>query len=83
MKSKLTESFVKTFRTLDPEIQNRARRAYREWRENQKARRFKQVGDDVSVRMDRNYRALGYVANDTVYWYWIGKHDEYDRKLGQ
>jgi hypothetical protein len=82
MKSKLTASFVKAYGRLDPEIRERARRAYREWRANEKARRFKQVGEDVSVRIDRNYRALGYIENDTVFWYWIGKHDEYDQKLG-
>jgi hypothetical protein len=40
------------------------------------------VGEDVSVRIDRNYRAVGYIEDDTVHWYWIGKHDEYDRLLG-
>jgi len=39
------------------------------------------VGEDVSVRIDRNYRALGYIEGDTVYWYWIGRHDDYDRLL--
>ena len=82
MKSKLTASFVKAYTALDPEIRMRARRALNERRRNEQARRFKQVGEDVSVRIDRNYRALGYIENDTVYWYWIGKHDDYDRKLG-
>lgn len=76
MKSRVTPSFVQAFGDLPPEIQNRARRAYREWRMNTNARRFKRVGEDVSVRIDRNYRALGFIENDTVYWYWIGKHDE-------
>lgn len=39
------------------------------------------MGEDVSVRIDRNYRALGYIEGDTVYWYWIGRHDDYDRLL--
>lgn len=82
MKSKLTASFVKQFRALDPEVQQHARKAYKAWRKNERARRFKQVRGDVSVRIDRNYRVLGSIANDTISWYWIGKHDEYDRKLG-
>jgi hypothetical protein len=44
--------------------------------------RFKRVGDEVSVRIGRHYRALGILKGDTVYWYWIGKHDEYDRLIG-
>jgi hypothetical protein len=82
MNSHLTPTFLETFRALPPEIRDRARRAYQEWRANPKARRFKRVGEDVSVRIDRNYRALGYIEGDTVYWYWIGKHDEYDQLLG-
>ena len=43
--------------------------------------RFKRIGDDVSIRIGREYRALGILEGDTVTWYWIGKHDTYDRKL--
>jgi hypothetical protein len=81
MNSYVTPSFIKAFRALPTDIQQRARQAYREWRENPAARHFKCVGDDVSVRIDRNYRALGIIQSDTVYWYWIGKHDDYDRRL--
>ena len=82
MNSRVTPSFIEAFRRLSPEIRDRARRAYKEWRANPSARRFKQVGEDVSVRIDRNYRAVGYIEGDAVYWYWIGKHDDYDRLIG-
>lgn len=81
MNSRITPSFRDAFRNLPPETRARTRRAYREWRANPLARRFKRVGEDVSVRIDRNYRALGYIEGDTVYWYWIGRHDDYDRLL--
>jgi hypothetical protein len=74
-------SFNEAFRKLPTEIRERARRAYKEWRANPGARHFKRVGEDVSVRIDRNYRALGFVEGDTVFWYWIGRHDDYDRIL--
>lgn len=82
MNSLVTPSFREAFRRLTPDMRERTRRAYQEWRTNPSARRFKRVGDDVSVRIDRNYRAMGYVEGDTVHWYWVGKHDEYDRLLG-
>lgn len=44
MKSKLLPSFIEEFRALSPETRERVRRAYREWRENPNARRFKRVG---------------------------------------
>jgi mRNA-degrading endonuclease RelE of RelBE toxin-antitoxin system len=81
MKSKLLPSFIEEFRALSPETRERVRRAYREWRENPNARRFKRVGEDVSARIDRNYRVLGFIDEETVFWYWVGKHDEYDQKI--
>ena len=84
MNSRTTRSFRATYRDLSPELRLRVRNAYRLWRENPDlpGLRFKRVGNDVSVRVGRNYRALGILKGDTVYWYWVGKHDEYDRLLG-
>lgn len=84
MNSRTTLSFRNAFRDLPPDVKTRARTAYRLWRENPQlpGLRFKRVGDEVSVRIGRNYRALGIIQGDTVYWYWIGKHDEYDRLIG-
>jgi hypothetical protein len=41
---------------------------------------FKKVGGLWSVRVGLHYRALGRDRPpDTVVWFWIGRHDEYDR----
>lgn len=84
MNSRTTRSFREAFRALPPDVRQRARRAYRLWRETPDipGLRFKRVGHEVSVRIGRDYRALGVLEGDTVNWYWIGKHDEYDRLLG-
>lgn len=84
MKSRTTRSFREAFKALSPDVKVHAREAYRLWRENPQlpGLRFKRVGDEVSVRIGRNCRALGVLQGDTVYWYWIGKHDEYDRLIG-
>lgn len=81
MNSRTTRSFREAYRDLPREIRQRARDAYWLWREtpNLPGLRFKRVGADVSVRIGRNYRAVGRVQEDTVFWYWIGKHDEYER----
>ncbi len=83
MNSHTTRSFRKAFQTLPPDVQRRARQAYELWRENPDlpGLRFKRVDDQVSVRIGRNYRALGILQGNDVYWYWIGKHDEYDRTI--
>lgn len=81
MKSRTTSSFRNAFRSLPPDVRQRARRAYRLWRENPDlpGLRFKRVGNEVSVRIGRDYRALGILEGDTGHWYWIGRHGEYDR----
>jgi hypothetical protein len=81
MNSRTTHRFRQVFRTLPPDVRDRAKRAYRLWLANPDlpGLRFKRVGDMVSIRIGRDYRALGILQGDTVYWYWIGRHDEYDR----
>lgn len=41
---------------------------------------FKRIGEFWSVRVGLQYRALSLDdPPDTVVWFWIGHHDEYDR----
>jgi hypothetical protein len=84
MKSYTTRGFREAFRALPPDVRRRARKAYRLWRANSDlpGLRFKRAGADVSIRVGRGYRALGLIEGDAIYWYWIGKHDDYDRILG-
>jgi hypothetical protein len=42
---------------------------------------FKKLGRVWSARIGLHYRALGLMKDDTVEWFWIGPHDEYDRIL--
>lgn len=46
--------------------------------------RFKRVHTDrpiYSVRITRDYRATGVLDDDTMVWFWIGSHTEYERLL--
>jgi hypothetical protein len=61
-----------------------ARKAFSLWNENpfHPSLRFKCVNRDEdiwSVRISRGYRALGILENDTVTWFWVGSHDDYER----
>jgi hypothetical protein len=88
MKSRATRQFWKHFERLPTDIQRKAYKAYRLWRRNPSAKGlyFKRVSGVAeplySVRIGMRYRALGLLDGDTLYWYWIGDHDEYDRALG-
>ncbi|MEM7534422.1 MAG: hypothetical protein AAF639_19730 [Chloroflexota bacterium] len=83
MKSRTTRSFREAYRNLPTEVQERTRKAYQLWRANPNlpGLRYKRVNNSVSVRIGRTYRALGWIEGDTVYWYWIGHHRQYDRIL--
>lgn len=89
MKSRTIADFWKLFHKLPPQVQDRAYKAYRQWRANPFARSlsFKRVSKTdlvYSVRIGRQYRALGLLDDDTMYWHFIGNHDDYEiesRKL--
>lgn len=84
MKSATLPSFWTAYNSLDNEIKHRARKAYRLWSENpfHPSLHFKCINDDEdiwSVRITRSYRAVGILSQDTVTWFWIGSHDDYEQ----
>ncbi len=86
MKSRATGDFWDLFWQLPEDERKRARQAYRYWRENPQhnSLHFKRVNRRhpiYSVRVGKSYRALGLLDGDTIIWYWIGTHAEYDRLL--
>ena len=86
MTSRLTKQFRKHFGRLPAEVQEQARRAYRLWKENpyHGSLQFKRVSQRqpiYSVRVGIGWRALGLLEEETVYWFWIGSHGEYDELI--
>jgi len=86
VKSQTTRSFWRHYWALPPEIRQHARQAYKLWRDNpaHPSLFFKRVKGSqpvYSVRIGLGYRALGLLKGDTVTWFWVGTHDEYDRLL--
>lgn len=86
MRSTTTERFWKLYAELPEEVQQRADAAYELWQINPQAHGlyFKLVGKQrpvYSVRIGRGHRALGIREGDSVLWFWIGLHDEYERLL--
>ena len=87
MKSVATPEFWDCYRRLPPAVRARARAAYRLWSADRRhpSLRFKPVSADGgiwSVRIGLSWRALGVVEDETVIWFWIGSHADYDRLLG-
>jgi mRNA-degrading endonuclease RelE of RelBE toxin-antitoxin system len=88
VKSSTISQFHKLFEDLPKQIQEKARDAYRQFSKdpNQPSLRFKKVHPELpiySVRISKNYRAVGQLEGDTVIWFWIGSHEIYERLLKQ
>jgi len=86
MKSATLPSFWDAYHSLEKETRQRARKTYQLWAENpfHPSLRFKciDVNENVwSVRITHSFRALGIWEGDTVTWFWIGNHDNYERQF--
>jgi len=87
LKSRITEDFVSLLNKLPHRVQENARRNYRLWKENpaHPGLHFKKIHDQeplYSVRIGRGWRALGLLEEDTITWFWIGSHADYDHLIG-
>ena len=71
---------------LPEEVKHRARQAYKLWKQNNNhpGLHFKQIHEKepiYSVRIGLSYRALGVRQEDTIIWFWIGSHEEYNNLI--
>jgi mRNA-degrading endonuclease RelE of RelBE toxin-antitoxin system len=88
MKSSVTKAFRKRLSDLPVSVQEQAAKAYALWQEDPyyPSLQFKKVSQRqpiYSARVSLNYRVLGLLESDHIYWYWIGTHDEYDDLLNR
>ena len=86
MIGKATASFWACFDRLPLAVQEAARRKYGLWKIDpfHPSLHFKELVPDLwSTRINLQYRALGRRRADTITWFWIGTHEEYDRLIGR
>ena len=88
MKSELSLEFVKLFRKLPERVKRTARKNYKLWKTNARHpslefKAVKGVKQVYSIRVGIGWRALGVLkeGEDTMVWFWIGSHGEYDKLL--
>lgn len=88
MISHTTKRFREALADLPPPIRAQARNAFRLFLRNpdHPSLRFKRVHPVkpiYSVRINRDYRALGVREGDEMVWFWIGSHGDYDKLITQ
>ena len=86
MNSRTTEKFRLLFAAAATERQTKIRRAYRLWLADpaHPSLRFKKVHPRLpiySVRVDLDWRAVCVLQDDTMIWFWVGPHREYEALL--
>jgi mRNA-degrading endonuclease RelE of RelBE toxin-antitoxin system len=86
--SRTTNQFRKLFADLPKPVQEQTRKAYRQFKQDPSypSLRFKKVHPKLpiySARINKDYRAVGQVEEDTVICFWVGFHAEYNLRLDQ
>jgi len=86
VKSKTTNKFWKCYRELSFDVKKQAKEAYSTFQNNRDypGLNFKKVHSKLpifSVRISKDYRALGIKQQNTIIWFWIGSHSDYERIL--
>ena len=88
MISHTTQRFRKLYGNLPEQIRKQAKRVYRQFEKDPyyPGLHFKRVHSSepiYSVRITKDYRAVGVQQNDEIIWFWIGSHSDYDKLLNQ
>jgi hypothetical protein len=86
--SRTTRRFRELLAALPVHVRQQAREAYRLFQQNpaHSGLRFKRVHADPpihSARVGIGHRAVGVLDGDTIVWYWIGSHADYDKLLAE
>jgi hypothetical protein len=86
MTSHTTQSYRDRLAKLPANVRAQARTAYRRFKADpyQRGLHFKKVHSNrpiYSARVNDDYRVLGVLDGSEIVWFWIGKHEEYERVL--
>ena len=86
MISHTNSRFWKLYRKLPENIRQIAKKQYQLFVTDpyHTSLHFKRVHSTqaiYSVRITRNYRAVGVLGDNIIVWFWVGSHDDYDKLL--
>lgn len=86
MRSRTTERFRKAYNALPIAAKKKAEDTFKRWKKDpfHPSFSFKQVHTTeliFSVRIGITYRALARKDKNTMIWFWIGSHEEYNNLL--
>ena len=88
----LDDSFTDLEAELSEEIRKRVAKQFRilqndplypslQFKKVKTKRGNKDTDGSWSLRINKNYRALGFEIEGVITWYWVGPHREYEKML--
>jgi len=88
MKSRASVRFWRLYDALPADVRDQADKAYRLWfvdasYPSLQFKRIHRARQIHSVRISRDWRALGVVQDDEIVWFWIGSHNDYDHLISR
>lgn len=77
------EDFLEACAKLPPNVRRRVPQKFQLLQQNPRhpSLRFKRVRDLWAIRISKGYRALAREEDGNFIWFWIGRHDEYERRI--
>jgi hypothetical protein len=86
--SKTTKSFWDGYLRLPDRVREQAKKAYTKFSNDPyyPGLHFKQIHSTrpiYSVRITKDYRAIGIIKDGNIIWFWIGSHSDYDKMVNQ
>lgn len=84
MNHKTTPQFWNCYAALPARVRDLADKCYGQLKENPQhpSLHFKRIDNFRTVRVGLHYRAIAIEDGETLIWFWIGTHAEYDRLVG-
>lgn len=84
MNSRKSPDFNECFAALPADVQQKARETFKSFQKDPtypglKFKKIKGMDDMWSIRITGDYRALGVKEGDTIVWFFIGGHADYDK----
>ena len=88
MISHTTERFRELYGNLPKQIRKQTMQAYSQFKSDPyyPGLHFKRIHSSrpiYSVRITKNYRAVGVQQNNEIIWFWIGSHSDYNKLMNQ
>jgi mRNA-degrading endonuclease RelE of RelBE toxin-antitoxin system len=85
MLSHTTPDFRRQFAALPQRVQEDAKKAFRLFLANPahpglEFKKLQGTTSTYSVRIGAHFRAVGDMDGESIVWFWIGTHAEYDRR---